>query len=81
MLRARALSLRTAGGGLCANPDIALRSTGAKMASWLHRPGYAGSAHRSCHVPSLRAMPALGPERYDHQPPCRPRVLGWVPRA
>lgn len=78
MLRARAPSLRTAGGGLCANPDIAPRSAGAKMASWFNRPC---SAHRSFHVPSLRAMPALVPERYDHQPPCRPHILGWVPRA
>lgn len=81
MLRARGPSLWTAGGGFCANPDIAPRSTGAKMASWFNRPGYACSGHRSFHVPSLRAMPALVPERYDHQPPCRPRILGWVPRA
>lgn len=53
----------------------------AKLASWVNRLGHDCPAHGSFHVPSLRAMPALGLERYKHQPPCRPHILGWALRA
>lgn len=81
MLSARALSSWTAGGGPCANPDITPRSPGLNWpvgsAGW----ALAAPAHGSFRVLSLSAMPALGPERYEHPPPCRPHILGWVPRA